>query len=72
MTNVNESSPATAPLSLSDIKAAVKARHASAVSELAQAVAEKAQVGKRIAALRVEEAASARILRSVEGRKTKK
>lgn len=59
-------------LTTEEIKTAVKARHAAAVSELAAARAERDQIQAQIKLLVAEVTESARILRSVEGRKAKK
>lgn len=72
MEPTTQPTPQPAPLSLADIKASIKARHAGAVSDLAEARKQRAQLQTRIAALVTEVDESARILRSVEGRKPKK
>jgi hypothetical protein len=59
------------PITLDEIKTAVKARHDVAVVELQQARTERDKMNAKIKLLAAEEAESARILRTVEGRKTK-
>jgi len=59
-----------APITLDEIKTAVKERHTAAAVELKLARTKRDEMNAKIKLLAAEEAESARILRTFEGRKT--